>query len=213
MNLSQRIVLALLRPLFKIFISWEVKGRGNIPPAGPFILVANHVHVLDPVLLALSFPRWINFLAKEELFHYPFLRRIVRWAQASPIRRKGTIKDNREILKQAKSILSRGLVLGMFPEGRRSRQAKLSHAKPGAAVLASQMNVSLLPVGVIGTGEYKGMGWLWRRPHIVINIGQPFKLPSLNNKLTKSQIKSLKNQLMSEIAALLPPENRGIYGD
>lgn len=213
MSLSQRIALALARPLVKVLISWEVKGKENVPLTGPLIVIANHVHLADPVLLALSFPRWINFMAKEQLFHYPILRHIIRWSQAFSVSRQGTIKDKRKVVEQAKDILNKGLVLGVFPEGHRSREAKLEYGKPGAAVIASRMGIPLLPVGIIGTGELKGIGWIWRRPHIVINIGQPFKFPPVDGRLTRPQIKSLSETMMRKIAILLPPENRGIYGD
>jgi 1-acyl-sn-glycerol-3-phosphate acyltransferase len=213
MTQSQRIVLAILKPLSRIFFSWKVKGRENVSLNGPLIVVANHVHFIDPILLVFSFPRWINFMAKQELFRYPFLRIVIRWAQAFSVHRRGTIKDKREAVKQAKEILSRGLVLGMFPEGKRNRDGKLLPGKPGSAVIASQAGVSLLPVGIAGTEKLKGVSWLWKRPSIVINIGQPFELPSVNDRLTKTQTKLLTELLMNKIAALLPQENRGAYGD
>lgn len=211
MTLSQRIFLGILKPFSKIFLSWKVKGRENVPLTGPLIIVANHVHLLDPFLLMFSFPRWINFMAKEELFRHPFLKVIVHWAQAFPVRRGGTTKDRREAMKQAKDILDNGLVLGMFPEGKRSHKGKLMMGKPGSAVMASRMDAPLLPVGIIGTDKIKGISWLWRRPEIVINIGQPFKLPSVDGRLNKSQMKLLTSRLMGEIAALLPPEYQGVY--
>ena len=212
-TLSQKIVLAILKPCFKIFLSWEVKGRENVPLDGPLIVAANHIHLVDPILLQLSFPRWINFMAKQELFRYPFVRLVTRWAQAFSVRRQGTFKDKREAVKQAKEILSQGLALGMFPEGKRNHDGKLLAAKSGSAVIASRADVALLPVGIIGTEKLKGISWLWKRPGIVINIGQPFKLPSVDGRLTKSQMRLLTDSIMHEIAALLPAENRGVYGD
>ncbi|MDH5365176.1 MAG: 1-acyl-sn-glycerol-3-phosphate acyltransferase [Dehalococcoidia bacterium] len=213
MTLSQRIVLAILELLSRIFLSWKVKGRENVPLNGPLIVVANHVHLVDGILLALSFPRWINFMAKQELFRYPFLRSIIRWAQAFSVPRRGTIKDKREVVKQAKEILNKGLVLGMFPEGKRNHDGKLLPGKSGSAVIASQAGVALLPIGITGTEKLKGISWLWKRPSIVINIGQPFEFPSSDGRLTKSQTKLSTDLMMTKIAALLPPENRGAYGD
>ena len=210
-SLSQKIVLAILRLIFSVLFSWKVKGKENIPLNGPFIVVANHVHLIDPILVELSFPRWINFMAKEELFRSPFLRPIIWWAQSFSAHRKGTIKEKREVLGQAKDTLDRGLILGMFPEGSRSRDGKLRMGKPGSAAIAARTNVSLVPIGIAGTDKIKGISWLWKRPSIVINIGEPFKVPQIEGKLNRSKMKSLTDLIMRRISALLPAENRGVY--
>ncbi len=211
MTLSQKIVLATFRPLLNILFSWKVEGRENIPLTGPLILVANHVHVVDPFFLVFGFPRWIHFMAKEELFRSPFLRPWLRWAGSFAIRRGGKIREKQEMLKNTRGILERGLILGMFPEGKRSHDGRLRKAKPGSAVIASKTNVSLLPVGIIGTDNVTGISWLWKRPSIIINIGKPFKLPPTYGKMSKSQMQLLTTQLMGKITALLPPEYHGDY--
>jgi len=211
MTISQKIVLAILRPLLKICVSWKVEGRENLPSTGPLILVANHVHVLDPLLLVFSFPRWIAFVAKEELFHSLFLRLWLRWAGSLPLQRNGKVREKQRILEGARKALDEGLILGMFPEGGRSQDGKLRKGKSGSAVIASKTGVPLLPVGVIGTDKIHGISWLWKRPRIVVKIGKPFKLPPTNNKISKSQMQSLTTQLMMEIAALLPTEYQGAY--
>ena len=211
MTLSQKIILFIFRPLLNVLFSWKVYGRENIPSTGPLILVSNHVHVVDPFFLVFGFPRWIYFMAKEELFHSPFLRAWLRWAGSYAIRRRGKIRDKQEMLKSAKNILEGGLILGMFPEGKRSHDGKLRKAKPGSAVIASKTNVPLLPVGIVGTDKVKGISWLWKRPRIVVNIGKPFKLPPTYSNISKSQMQSLTTKLMREIATLLPPEYRGDY--
>jgi len=211
MTPSQKIVLAILRPLLNILFSWKVEGRENIPLTGPLILVANHVHLLDPFFLLFRFPRWINFMAKEELFRSPFLRFCLRWAGSVSIRREGKVREKQKILKSARDALERGLILGMFPEGGRSHDGKLRKGKPGSAVIASKTNTSLLPVGIVGTDKIRGISWLWKRPGIVVNIGKPFKLPPTSSRMSKSQMQLLTTQLMREIAALLPPEYQGAY--
>jgi len=209
MTLSQKIFLVTFRPLLNILFSWKAEGRENVPLTGPLILVANHVHVLDPILLAFSLPRWITFVAKEELFRSPFLRFWLRWAGSVSIRREGRVREKQKILKSARDALERGLILGMFPEGGRSHDGKLRKGKPGSAVIASKANVPLLPVGIVGTDKISGISWLWKRPGIAINIGKPFKLPPTSGRMSKSQMQLLTTQLMREIAALLPPEYKG----
>lgn len=211
MTLSQKILLTTCRPLLNILFSWKAEGRENVPLTGPLILVANHVHVLDPIFLAFSLPRWITFVAKEELFRSPFLRFWLRWAGSVSIRREGRVREKQKILKSARDALERGLILGMFPEGGRSHDGKLRKGKPGSAVIASKANVPLLPVGIVGTDKIRGISWLWKRPGIVVNIGKPFKLPPTSSRISKSQMQLLTTQLMREIAALLPPEYQGAY--
>ena len=211
MTLSQRIFLVVFRPLLNICFSWKVEGRENVPLTGPLILVANHVHVLDPILLVFSFPRWITFIAKEELFRSLFLRFWLRWAGSLPLQRDGKVTEKQRILEDARKALEKGLILGMFPEGGRSHDGKLRKGKAGSAVIASKADVPLLPVGVAGTDRVHGISWLWKRPHIVVKVGKPFRLPPTNNKMTKSQMQLLTRQLMGEISALLPREYRGAY--
>lgn len=211
MTFSQKLVLAVFRPLLNALFSWEVVGRENVPLTGPLILAANHVHVLDPLLIAFGFPRWINFVAKEELFRSPFLRAWLRWAGSFSIRRAGRVREKQEVLRSARDALERGSVLGVFPEGSRSRDGKLRAGKPGCAVIASQTDAPVLPVGIVGTDKIRGLSWLWKRPKVVVNIGRPFQVRSTNGKMSRSQRRSLTAQVMREIAALLPPEYQGAY--
>lgn len=211
MTLSQRLVLATFRPLLDILFSWKVKGRENVPMTGPLILVANHAHVLDPFFLIFRFPRWITFMAKEELFRSAFLRAWLRWAGSLSIQREGKVREKQRILESARNALERGQILGMFPEGGRSQDGKLREGKLGSAVIASKTNVPLLPVGIVGTDKIKVTTFLWKRPHIVVNIGKPFKLPPTSGRMSRSQMQSLTAQLMKEIAVLLPAEYQGAY--
>jgi len=211
MTLSQKILLTTLRPLLNICFSWKAEGLENVPLTGPLILAANHVHVMDPIFIAFSLPRWITFVAKEELFHSLFFRLWLRWAGSLPLHRDGKVREKKRILESARKVLEEGLILGMFPEGGRSHDGKLRKGKPGSAVIASKTDVPLLPVGVVGTDKIHGISWLWKRPRIVVRIGKPFKLPPTSGKISRSQMQLLTTQLMGEIAALLPPEYQGAY--
>lgn len=211
MTRSQKIVVTIVKPLYHIFLSWEVRGRKNVPPSGPLIVVANHVHVIDGELLLFGVSRWIIYIAKEPLFHYPILRSLLRWAGALAIPRQSTLSDIKGLLQQVEQTLNKGSVIGIFPEGKRSHQGKLQVGKPGLAVIASRMHIPILPVGISGTDKIHGISWLWKRPHIIINIGKPFYLLQAEGKLTKPQRKALADLMMHEIAALLPPEYQGVY--
>ncbi|MFO7712464.1 MAG: 1-acyl-sn-glycerol-3-phosphate acyltransferase, partial [Dehalococcoidia bacterium] len=93
-----------------------------------------------------------------------------------------------------------------------SRDGRLTKAKTGCAVLASQADVPILPVGITGTDKLGGISWLWKRPPIVVNIGRPFRVTRAQGRLGRAQRQCLTTQIMREIANLLRPEYRGAYG-
>ena len=100
-----------------------VSGRENIPLQGPFLVVSNHLSVSDPVLIGVKLKRRVIFMAKEELFRNWFSRYFVVQFGAFPVYRGSS---NRDALRQANQILKQGKVLGMFPEGKRSREGSLT---------------------------------------------------------------------------------------
>ena len=211
MKLSLWIAETILRVLVKVFIRLEVKGKENLPLTGPLILISNHIHLMDPPLLILSLlPRKSRFMAKEELFRSWFFGPLMRLAEAFPVRRGGSYKDKKLALQQAIEVLKNGLILGMFPEGSRSRSGQLSQGYPGAAVIALRSYVPIIPVAITGTEKLKGMGWL-QRPKVIIRFGHPFVLSEIKGELAQPKLRILTDLMMKEVAILLPAEYRGKY--
>jgi 1-acyl-sn-glycerol-3-phosphate acyltransferase len=190
------------------FTRWKVRGKQNVPRKGPVIVIANHLSNADPPLLSASIPRHIVFMAKEELFGWHPFSPFVRSFGAIRVRKN---MADRRALTQARLALSKGMALGMFPEGRRSRDLTLQPAYPGTALLALNTSATILPVAITGTEKIKGLGWLLR-PRIEVNIGQPFTLDSDPAQDHKQQILQGTETIMSHIAELLPTEYRGKYG-
>jgi 1-acyl-sn-glycerol-3-phosphate acyltransferase len=176
---------------------------------GPLIIVANHLNWSDPLFLCIIFPRHITFMAKEELFRSPFLSFFLSHGfGAFPVRRG---RFDRKALHQADAALGKGAVLGMFPEGSRSNNAQLQRGLPGAALIALHSGAQILPVGITGSKQISGVAWLFHRPQIVINVGQPFKLPQSDKMASRDRLASLTDFIMERIAELLPQEHRGSY--
>ena len=198
----------VMKLLLLTLTRWRVRGKQNVPREGPLIVVANHLSLADPPLLSASMPRRIVFMAKEELFGWHPLSPLVR--SFGTIRVRKNLADRRA-LTQARQVLSRGMALGMFPEGSRSRDHTLQPAYPGAALLALNTSTPILPVAITGTEKVGGMGWLLRR-RIEVNIGQPFSLTSDPAQDRKQQIAQGTDIIMRHVAELLPPEYRGKYG-
>jgi len=148
------------------------------------------------------------FMAKEELFRSRFSNFVIRNFGAFPVHR-GQL--DRRALRQAEQLFAQGWALVMFPEGRRSNNAQLQSAFSGSALIALRSGVPILPVGITGTENVKGVAWLLRRPRVTINIGYPFSLPAVNGKLTRVELAQFTNFIMEHIAELLPPEYRENY--
>jgi 1-acyl-sn-glycerol-3-phosphate acyltransferase len=197
------------------FANWEIKGQENIPNSGPLLIVCNHLHIADPPIIAASIPLKTVFLAKEELFRDRWSRFWVENFGAFPVSRGGVGK---KAILQAEDRLKNGISLILFPEGGRSKNAKMQPALPGAALIASHSGVPILPISITGTENLKRMkpnNLLWcvfHRPRIMVTIGQPFRLLPTDGKTPKEQRQILINEMMNRIAALLPPEYRGVYG-
>jgi 1-acyl-sn-glycerol-3-phosphate acyltransferase len=198
----------IARVLFALLTRLEVKGRENIPADGAVLVVANHLNLTDPPLLGISLDRKMMFMAKEELFRSPLTACFVGGFGAFPVHRG---KMDRKALRQSQQVLTDGMALIMFPEATRSKTARLQRAYPGSALLAMRAGVPVLPVGISGTERVRGIGWIFRRPRITINIGRPFNLPSAK-KLTREGLSRNTDLIMERIAELLPPKYRGVYG-
>jgi len=202
------IARGLLIGMFKLLTRWQVKGRENVPKEGPVLVVANHLNLADPPLLGVSLGRTVIFMAKEELFRSSLGAYFVSGLGSFPVHRG---RLDRQALRSSQKVLADGLALAMFPEASRSRSARLKTAMSGSALIACHGGVPILPVGIIGTEQLRGVGWLFRRPRVTINIGEPFSLPPVEGKLTREKLVEYTDLIMQRIAELLPPQYRGVY--
>ena len=188
---------------------WRVEGKEAVPPGGPLLVVSNHLSHIDPPMLAASIPRTISFLAKKELFPHPVLGPIIKMYGAVPVDREGG--NNKESFDRILRLLERDWVIGVFPEGTRSKRGGIQRAKAGIALLAMRSNAPILPVGIIGSEKVRGFRSLLSRPKITVRIGSPFTLPTMEGPVGRAQLASVTDLIMTRIAALLPQEYRGAY--
>lgn len=193
---------------FLLFIRYEVKEIENIPPQGPVLVVANHLSLADPPLLGTLLGRKVVFMAKKELFRFRAIGYLVSGLGAFPVHR-GQL--DRKALRKSLQALEQGKTLVVFPEGMRSRSGQLQCAFPGVTLIALRSGAPIVPVGIWGTEELEGIRWLFKRPRIMVNIGKPFTLPSVDGKLTKEELTKLTNSIMWHVADLLPLEYQGYY--
>jgi 1-acyl-sn-glycerol-3-phosphate acyltransferase len=128
-----------------LVFGFTVHGAGKVPKEGPLIVAANHRRYVDPVFVSMAVPRRIQWMAKKELFVFPF-ERFFYFIGSFPVDRA---KGGRAALKTALNLLAAGWALGMFPEGTRRKSYDPEDApKSGVAMLASRGGVPILPVFV-----------------------------------------------------------------
>ena len=198
---------ATVKALLLALTRWRVEGKENVPQKGPLIVVSNHMTYVDPPLLSASVPRRITFMAKQELFRPSLMGFVVRAYGAFPVRRD---RLDREALRHALEVLNQGKVLGMFPEGKRSFSHQLQEIQPGTAFIAARSGAPIVPVGITGSEQVRGIGFIVRRPNIIVRIGRPFTLPpSEDNRPNRSRLAQHANLITERIAELLPSSYRG----
>lgn len=205
-------VNAALRPL----VGLRIDGWRRMPRRGPLLVVANHLHNVDPVVISAALPRPLYYMGKRELFTHPVGGWVSRQFGAFPVNR-GTI--DRAALRQARALLDEGLAVGLFPEGTRSTTGALGPVQPGVALLALQSGVPILPVAISGTEslpfDAKATGRPRRgRPRVRVAVGRPFTLPprpAARRAGDREELVAATSRIMREVAALLPPAYRGAY--
>lgn len=202
------ILRKLVRLLFPFLVRVRVQGQENFPPTGPYILATNHLSVFDLPLLLMVCPHTVRAFAASKHRRNPFYALLLTAAGSIWVRR-GEI--DREALKGAFEVLKRGEVLGIAPEGTRARRIyALQPGKTGAAYIATRADVPIVPVGLTGTEKIKQNLPRLRRTEVTVNIGEPFRLPE-SGRVRGPKLDEYTDLIMRRIAALLPPEYRGIY--
>lgn len=188
------------RPLAKGFVSLAfcVKsfGEENIPKEGAFILAANHIGALDPVMIISRCPRTLHFMAKDELFKNRLFASFLRKMNVFPVRRQ---TSDKRALEFAKHIISSGWVLGIFPEGTRIKDAIPKKAKNGVSYLAAKTKADVLPVSIYKTPQEKKL-----RPKITIRFGKLIKNSelSLDGEYSQQKIREASEKIMDAIKEL-----------
>ncbi|SFC44594.1 1-acyl-sn-glycerol-3-phosphate acyltransferase [Bacillus sp. OV322] len=148
---GKNVVKASLTPIYRV----RIIGKENIPKEGGVLICSNHIDNLDPPVVGMTATRDIHFMAKEELFRLPLLKEILPRVNAFPVKRG---MSDREALRKGLSLLKEGRVLGLFPEGTRSKNGELGEGLAGAGFFALRSKAAIVPCAIIG--PYKLFGRL-----------------------------------------------------
>ncbi|HSF81150.1 MAG TPA: lysophospholipid acyltransferase family protein [Anaerolineales bacterium] len=209
--MQRKLIRAIARLLFKLFARLEVTGLENVPTQGGCILAVNHLGRLDPPLVFAMLDRDdVTSLVADKYLHHPFFRWIVNAVNGIWINRE---EADFNALRAARSFLLAGGVLGIAPEGTRSHTGALIAAKTGVAYLADKAGVPIVPVAISGTEKAVRELLRLRRQSIKIRFGKPMRLPPLERGDRTAALQRNTDEIMCQIAAMLPPQYRGVYAD
>jgi 1-acyl-sn-glycerol-3-phosphate acyltransferase len=205
-----RVFRGIVGFLLRLLAHIEIVGMAHLPDQGPYLLVTNHLHWLDPPLLLAILPHRGYVFAAEKWERHWFLGPLMRSMDAIFVQR-GEV--DRKALRQALAILKGGGMLGLAPEGTRSRTGGLQQGRSGAAYLAYRTGVPVVPVVTWGQkGVFPTLRQL-RRARVHVVFGEPFQPPPVQGKASAAEAHAFSEEIMYRLAAMLPAEYRGVYAD
>lgn len=202
----------LFRALYGLFATLEVRGLEHLPPGG-VIITPNHNSRFDPPLIFITLPqRKMTLFNADTYRRNPFFRWVLESVDVIWVNRGATSPAT---IKAALQALRGGSILGIAPEGTRSPTGALIEGKTGAAFLALAAGVPIVPCAITGVEK---LGWAirrLRRIRLTVTYGPAFRLspPGERARRDEQQLQAATTEIMCRIAALLPPEYRGVYAD
>lgn len=187
---------------------FRLRIEGSPPKTGAYVLAANHVSLIDPIVLGASVRRRIVYLMTEVVWRSPRGGWFYRWMRAIPVAVRG---GNREALRVARAVLQQQRVVGIFPEGGLSRDGLPMLGSPGAVSLVLNEGIPIVPVAIIGAERALPLGCMWPRPcRIMVRFGEPI-LPAAFHALgqaRRGRLQAATRLIMERIASLAGHQSR-----
>ena len=200
---------ALSLPLRHGWLEVEHHGRENVPADGPVVLAANHLAFIDSPLVMFGLDRPVTFLGKAEYLAHPVARRLFPMVGMMPLDRSG--RNSRITLDCVQRTLEAGGVVGMHPEGTRSRDGLLGAGHRGVAQIALRANAPVIPVALVGTADAQPVGQLVPtfRSRVQVRFGAPIGLGRwAGTRRSANARQELTTEIMDSIAALSGQQRR-----
>jgi 1-acyl-sn-glycerol-3-phosphate acyltransferase len=205
-----RVLHGIIGLLLRLLSRVRVEGMEHIPPQGPYLLVTNHLHWLDAPMIMAIFPYRAHVFAAEKWGRNWLMGPLFRSLDAIFVER-GEV--DRKALRKALGVLKGGGILGLAPEGTRSKTGMMQQGHSGAAFMAFRTGVKLVPVVTWGQKDLFPSLRRFRRSTVHIVFGPPFEPPAVAGKIDAAQVRQFTEEIMYRLSAMLPPEYRGVYAD
>lgn len=203
------VVMGLIRALTRSVCRIDDAALARVPARGPLIIAANHINFLEvPIIYTHLRPRPVTGLAKAESWHGP-LAWFFQLAGAIPLRRG---EGDAAAFRKALAALQQGYVLGIAPEGTRSYTGQLQRAHPGVTLLALHSGAPVMPAAYWGGEAFWDNLKRLRRTDFHIAIGPAYRVV-VDGPVNQSVRQAVADEIMIQIARLLPPAYHGVYAD
>ena len=210
MTFARRIMDSILRAWTASVCRLDVDQLERIPARGPLILIANHINFLEiPVLYPRLGSRPVVVFAKAETWDSPLMRWLFDLSRAIPVRRG---EADTTALRRSIEALEAGQILAVAPEGTRSGDGRLQRAQPGVVMLALRAGSPVLPMAYYGGEAFWHNAPRLKRTDFHVIVGNLFHL-NAEGRVTRETRQQMADEIMYQIAALLPPDYRGTYSD
>ena len=212
MNLLQQMAALFFKALTDRMFRVDAAALAKVPWHGPLIIVTNHVHIPEiPTLYVRLLPRKVYGMAQaERVLDKNLWGAILRWIDTIPVRRG---EADLNALRTGIRILTEGNIILLDPEGTRSHDGRLQKGQPGAILMALHSGAPMLPVVHYGSENYqKNLSHL-RRTDMHYVVGKPFRVDAGSERVTSATRQQMLDEVMFQMAGLLPPQYRGVYAD
>ncbi len=211
MNFTHWFINFLIRVYTRITCRIDAPDLHKFPSQGPVIAIANHTGQIEvPMLFAHLQPRQLTGWAKVEAWENPLLRWVFGVWGAIPVRRG---EADMKALKLALKALEEGKIFGLAPEGTRNYDGKLKRALPGTVIIALHSGAPIIPIAHWGGEVYLKNLKRLKRTDFHIRVGEPFTINVEGVRVTGEIRQQIVDEMMYELAKLLPEEYRGVYSD
>jgi 1-acyl-sn-glycerol-3-phosphate acyltransferase len=204
----QRLSQTLIRGLLRLGAAVDVQGLENIPRSGSVLVAVNHLSMLDVPLLLTILPRRVICIATDRLRRYPWLRWSLDIGDTIYVHRG---EADQRALAQGLAVLRAGGMLGLAPEGARSRTGALMQGQSGVAYMAAEAPAPILPIVAYGQEQVVGNLKRLRRTRVHVRIGSLISVSPSGR--TAARLQRDTERVMTALAEMLPPAYRGVYAD